>query len=101
MAKIYKDRLSFSDNKPENVKMPEPQSKGLWARTEITASYDDIEYDNNGIAHFIKKIPTGVSSLGETLFRKEKGSVLWTESNMVPIGGCHFAMETLFGVKSK
>ena len=87
------DFLSFKDN--SNVL---GQSHGLWARTKIMISHDDIEYDKNGIAHFIRNIPTGVSSLGETIFRKVKGTVEWESENMVPIGGCQYAMELLFGV---
>ena len=100
MTKIINDRLSFNDNKPEYVKMPTMQSHGLWAKTEVLASYDDIAYDKNGVAYFARKIPTGVSALGETLFRTEKVEPLWTMSNMVPIGGCQYAMEKLFGVKA-
>ena len=99
MKKLLKDRLSFDDNKSNHVKMPQVQSHGLWAKTKIMGSYDDYEYDKNGIGHFVRKIPNGISALGETLFRKEKVEPLWTESNMVPVGGCQFAMETLFGVK--
>lgn len=99
MAKVLKDRLFFNDNKPEQVQIPTMHKSGLWAKTEIMASYDDVEYDKNGIAHFVKKIPTGISKLGETLFRTEKTEPLWSTSNMVPIGGCQFAMEAIFGVK--
>lgn len=101
MERILKDKIAFSDDKSQHVKMPNMQSHGLWARTEIMGSYDDIEVDNHGIfKRFVKKIPTGVSSLGETLFRTETAAPKWTTSNMVPIGGCQFAMELLFGVKN-
>lgn len=101
MTKIIKDKLSLSDNKSTN-KMPNLQSHGLWARTEIMASNDEVVLDENGIfSHFAKKIPIGVSALGEKLFRTEKVAPKWTKSNMVPIGGCQFAMEMLFGVKAE
>lgn len=100
MSTLLKDRLSFADNSTDNIKMPNIQSKGLWARTEVMGSYDDIERDGNGIARFVKKIPTGISKLGETLFRTEVAEPMWTKSNMVPIGGCQFAMELLYGVKN-
>ncbi len=100
MTKIIKDRLSLNDDNSNYTKMPKMQSHGLWAKTEVMASYDDVEYDKNGVAYFAKKIPTGISSLGEKIFRKEKTQPLWTKSNMVPIGGCQFAMEMLFGVKA-
>lgn len=99
MNRLLKDKLSFSSKVSENARKP-VQSHGLWARTEIIGSYDEIERDKNGIAHFVKKIPTGVSALGETLFRKEKGDILFTRSNMVTIGGCQFAMEMLYGVEA-
>ena len=72
---------------------------GFWARTEILGSTDDIEYDKNGVAQFVKKIPTGISKLGETIFRKEVTKPMWTEHNTVTIGGCQFAMEVIFGAK--
>lgn len=100
MEKILKDRIAFSDDKAQKVKMPSLKSHGLWARTEIMGSYDDVELDNRGMfKRFVKKIPTGVSSLGETLFKTETAQPKWTTSNMVPISGCRFAMELLFGVK--
>lgn len=102
MVTVIKDRLSLSDNGLSQIKMPTIQSKGLWARTEILGSNDEIVLDKNGIfSHFAKKIPAGVSALGETLFRTEKVAPKWKESNMVPIGGCQFAMEMLFGVKAE
>ena len=99
MANIIKDKFAISDREPTSVPMPK-QSKGLWARTLIRASHDDVEYDQNGIAHFVKKIPTGKDSFGNTMFRTEKAEELWSTSNMVPIGGCQFAMELMFGEKS-
>lgn len=100
MSKIFKDRLALNDDQ-KFVQMPSVQSHGLWAKTKIMASHDDIEYDKNGVASFVKKIPTGVSSLGETIFRTEKSAPIWEATNMVPLGGCQFAMEQLFGVKSE
>ena len=100
MPKIFKDRLSFVKDTIDHASQT-IQSHGLWARTEVMASYDDIERDKNGISHFVKKIPTGVSALGETLFRTEKTKPMWVKDNMVPIGGCQFAMEQLYGVKSE
>ena len=70
MNKIIKDRLSFSDNNHEYIKMPNIQSRGLWARTEILGSNDEIVLDKNGLfSHFEKKIPTGVSKLGENDYK--------------------------------
>lgn len=101
MATVLNDRLFFNDNKSDKVILPNLSSNGFWARTEVMGSYDDIELDQNGVfSTFVKKIPTGISSLGEKIFRTEKTKPLWTKSNMVPIGGCQFAMEMLFGVKS-
>lgn len=97
MSKLLKDKFSFSDNS-DGVKIP-TQTHGLWAKTVVMASYDDVEVDKNGISHFVKKIPTGISELGETLFRTERAKPLFSESNMVPIGGCQYAMEKLFEVK--
>ena len=100
MEAILKDRLFFND-KPEQLNIPTMQTNGLWAKTEVMGSNDDMVFDEHGIfSHFIKKIPTGVSALGETIFRTEKTKPKWTKSNMVPIGGCQFAMEKLFGVKA-
>ena len=100
MNLVIKDKLSFADNKSNHIPMPSIQSHGLWAKTEIFGSNDDIAYDKDGIfSHFVKKIPVGVSTLGETIFRTEKTEPKWKRSNMVPLGGCQFAMEQLFGVK--
>lgn len=100
MAKLLKDKLSFVDRRElASATMP-IQSHGLWTRTEVLASHDDVEINKNGKSYFVKKIPIGVSKLGETLFRKEKVKPIMEESNMVPIGGCQFAMELLFGVKA-
>lgn len=102
MNKIIKDRLSFSDNHPEHIKMPAMQSHGLWARTEILASNDEMVFDKDGVfSHFAKKVPTGKSALGETLFKMEKVAPKFATSNMVPIGGCQFAMEMIYGVTSE
>ncbi len=68
---ILKDTVSFSDLDPAT-------HNGLWARTEIIGGHDYIPNDY------------GKSTLGEELF---------TESNIVPIGGVSFVFEKLFGVK--
>ena len=95
--KLFKENLFFKDK--NKVGMPDVHNSGLWARTKIMASYDDVEQDKNGISHFVKKIPTGVNKLGETIFKKEEGTLLFSAENMVPIGGCEYAMELLFGMK--
>lgn len=101
MNKIIKDRLSFTDNHPEHIKMPKMQSHGLWARTEILASNDEVVLDKDGVfSHFAKKVPTGKSALGETIFKMEKVAPKFVASNMVPIGGCQYAMEMIYGVTS-
>jgi hypothetical protein len=101
MEKVLNDRIAFSDKQTDEISIPHTQTHGLWARTEIMGSYNDIEFDKNGIfSRFIRKIPTGITSLGEKIFRVETAEPNWTQSNMVPIGGCQFAMEMLFGVKS-
>lgn len=103
MSKTYNDTLlvnehfSYNDTS-EIVTMPESPSHGLWAKTVVMGSYDDVEFDENGIAHFVKNTPIGVSSLGETIFQKEKGSCAFRDSNTVPLGGCQYAMEQIFGV---
>ena len=96
MNKILKDRLSFVDK--NDVSLPTQQSHGLWAKTKVMGSYDEIKTDANGISYFAKKVPTGVSSLGETIFKTEKAKPLFTQENMVPIGGCQYAMERLFEI---
>lgn len=94
-ALVLRDDLSMHGS-VENIVTHEPT---LWARTKVMFSHDDVGYDKNGIAHFIRKIPTGVSSLGETIFRAVKVKPEHEEENTVPIGGCQLAMEMLFGVK--
>lgn len=97
MDKIFKDKLSFGDKNPINI--PLENSHGLWAKTKVMGSYDDVFYDKNGISYFGKKIPDGISELGETLFKIEKTKPLFSNQNMVTIGGCQYAMERLFEVK--
>jgi hypothetical protein len=100
MNKILKDRLGVSDSVSQgSIAMPPLQSHGLWAKTVVMGSHDDVETDKNGISHFVKKTPIGKSSLGETIFKTEKVDPEFSESNMVPIGGCQYAMEQLFGVQ--
>lgn len=60
------------------VKMPELHRSGIYQRTSIMGGYG-FTRDANGI-----------SSLKETTF---------SESNMIPIGGCQYSFEQLFGVK--
>ena len=86
--KIIKDNFSMSDN-----------HSGLWARTEIMLSHDDVEEDSNGISHFVRRVPTGISKLGEPMFRKEIVKPEYVGHNMVTLGGCQLAMELLFGVR--
>lgn len=97
MSKIFKDKIAFGDKK--GVTMPSQSSHGLWAKTKVMGSYDDVLYDKNGVSFFGKKVPNGVSELGETLFKTEKTKPLFSTQNMVPIGGCQYAMERLFEVK--
>ena len=87
--KVIKDNFSMSDN----------HHGGLWARTEVMLSHDDIEEDEYGISHFVRRIPTGVSKLGETIFKKEVVKPEYVGHNMVTLGGCQLAMELLFGVR--
>lgn len=75
-----------------------PTVPGLWARTLIMGSHDDVEQDANGISHFVKKIKTGVDSCGKALFKTEPGKVEWKRHNMVPISGCQYAMEKIFEI---
>lgn len=86
--KTIKDNFSMNDN-----------NHGLWARTEVMLSHDDIEEDANGISHFVKRVPTGISELGETMFRKEVVEPEYVGHNMVTLGGCQLAMELLFGIR--
>ena len=72
---VLKDNAALSDSL---VPMPEVHRSGMYKRTEVIGGYD-LGYDLNG-----------VSSLGETIFRTE---------NMIPIGGCQYSFEQLFGVK--
>ena len=57
--------------------MPQLHRSGINKRTEILAGYDYTTFN-------------GISSLGETVFKEE---------NMVPIGGCQYSFESLFGIK--
>ena len=86
--KVVRDNFSMSDNR-----------SGLWARTKIMVSHDDIEEDEHGISHFVRRVPTGISKTGETMFRKEIVEPEYVGHNMVTLGGCQLAMELLFGVK--
>jgi hypothetical protein len=67
-SKILKDAVSFKDD---------IKNSGIWARTEILAGYG---YKNN---------PNGKSTLDEVIF---------TGSNIVPLGGVSFVFSDLFGV---
>lgn len=71
---IYKDKLNLHNNEKSL------QHKGLWKRTEVLGSYEKPIVN-----------PTGKSSFGEVLFSQE---------NMVPIGGVQYAMEQIYGVKA-
>ena len=93
MSVEIKDNFSFQDDTNSKHK------SGMWARTMIMGSNDDVEYDKNGIARFVKKIPDGINALGETIFKKEVTKPKWCTSNTVVIGGCQFAMELIFGTK--
>lgn len=96
MAKILTEKMSLNDTK--SVKMPSQSTHGLWTKTRVTASYDDVYYTESGIPFFGKKVPTGKSDLGETIFKTEKTKPIFSEENMVTIGGCQYAMERLFEV---
>ena len=67
-SKILKDTVSFKDD---------IKNSGIWARTEILAGYG------------YKKNPNGKSTLDEVLF---------STSNIVPLGGVSFVFSDLFGV---
>lgn len=96
MTNIVTDKMSFTDT--NNVKLPSQNYSGFWAKTKIMGSYDDILYDKNGIPFFGRKIPSGISELGETIFKTEKSKPIFTKKNMVPIGGCQYVMERIFEV---
>jgi len=68
---ILKDNLKFQD-------MPKVHKSGIFASTKVIGGYG-LKHDTNG-----------VSSLEEVVF---------TKSNMIPIGGCQYSFEQLFGVK--
>lgn len=71
--KQYNDKFMLNrDEIVENSK-----SSTLWRKTEILGGYG------------LTKAPNGISVLGETVF---------SESNMVPIGGVQYAMEMIFGI---
>ena len=95
-----KDKVSLIDKHNSTASIPSQESHGLWAKTKIMGSYDDVMYDKNGIPFFGKKIPTGKNKLGETIFRTERTKPIFSEENMVTLGGCQYAMEKLFGVKN-
>lgn len=74
-SKLIRDRISMNDNISNSSK-----SRTLWAKTEVLFGYG------------LHKNEQGISELDETVF---------ANSNMVPIGGVQYAMETLFGVKGE
>lgn len=86
--KIIKDDFSMNDN-----------NRGLWARTEVMLSHDDIEEDEHGISHFVRRTPSGISKFGEPMFKKEIVKPEYIGHNMVTLGGCQLAMELLFGIR--
>lgn len=63
-----KDNLSFKDKR-------QFKSGGIWAKTEVIAGYGDVFYN-----------PNGKSTLSEVIF---------TESNIVPIGGVSYVMQNV------
>lgn len=93
-----KDNIAFSDKHNIGVTIPSQESHGLWAKTKVMASYDDVIYDKNGVSFFGKKIPTGISELGETIFKTERTKPLFSKENMVPLTGCQYVMERIFEV---
>lgn len=76
MTKILKDSICLDDKIAGSVQAKHPQT--LWARTRVIGGYG------------IHKNEYGVSQLHETVF---------DQSNIVPIGGVQYAMESIFGVK--
>lgn len=72
---ILRDKISRTED-IKYVKMPPQHRSGIYQRTQIIGGYD-------------LQVRNGVSSLGETTF---------SESNMIPIGGCQYSFEQLFGV---
>ena len=70
---ILNDHLDMKNT----ITMPALHRSGIYQRTRIMGGYD-LKYVN------------GVSSLGETTF---------DESNMIPVGGCQYSFEQLYGVK--
>ena len=72
-TKLFNDRLSLGDSCDFGKKTT------LWRKTEIL------------IGHGIIPNPCGKGNTLEEIYH--------TETNMVPIGGCQFAMEQIFGVK--
>ena len=75
---IVNDKLMYKDKIVGAVKMPQI-SNGFWARTEVIGG------------HGIHKSKLGYSVLDEQVF---------SEHNMVPIGGVMYAMSNLFQVSS-
>ena len=72
---ILKDNIGMSD---KLVPMPKLHRSGMFQRTRVMGGYG-----------FTRDV-NGISSLGETTFDTE---------NMIPIGGCQYSFEQLFGVK--
>ena len=72
MSKIINDSLQFNDHITDG-------KPGLWARTEVVGGYGDFNINLNG-----------KSSLGEQIF---------SQSNIVPIGGVSYVMQNMFGVE--
>jgi hypothetical protein len=60
------------------VPMPQLHRSGIFQKTAVMGGYD-LRYNK-----------LGVSSLGETVF---------SEKNMVPIGGCQYSFEQLYGIE--
>lgn len=63
----------------ENISVKDKVQNGLWARTEVLVGTGNITVGKDG-----------KSTLDEVLF---------TGHNIVPIGGCSYVMEKIFGVK--
>ena len=60
------------------INMPKLHQSGLWAKTEVLGGYGNISKGRNGL-----------STLDEVIF---------TQHNIVPIGGCSYAMQKLFEI---
>jgi len=72
---ILKDNIGMAD---KLMPMPKLHRSGIYQRTRVMGGYG-----------FTRDV-NGVSSLGETTFDEE---------NMIPLGGCQYSFEQLFGVK--